>query len=139
MNIKSDEIVLAVIAVLSFVFAYLYDKWKYNTMWERCQASDMADSETYAFVNHHSSLDFMLEGVCLALILWIIVKVIATITRKNEVNTFPLMKQFINIFADVLQKLMNCKSRYTLEKHISKLLKNKLIALDDYSFTFKTL
>ena len=108
-------------------------------MWERCQASDMADSEAYAFVNHHSSLDFMLEGVCLALILWIIVKVIATITRKNEVNTFPPMKQFINIFADVLQKLMNCKSRYTLEKHISKLLKNKLIALDDYSFTFKTL
>ena len=49
------------------------------------------------------------------------------------------MKQFINIFADVLQKLKNCKSRYTLEKHISKLLKNKLIALDDYSFTFKTL
>jgi hypothetical protein len=40
---------------------------------------------------------------------------------------------------DVLLKLMNCKSRYTLEKHISKLLKNKLIALDDYSFTFKTL
>lgn len=30
MNIKSDEIVLAVIAVLSFVFAYLYDKWKYK-------------------------------------------------------------------------------------------------------------
>ena len=41
MNIKSNKIVLAVIAVLSFVFAYLYDKWKYNTMWERCQASDM--------------------------------------------------------------------------------------------------
>ena len=40
---------------------------------------------------------------------------------------------------DVLLKLMNCKSQYTLEKHISKLLKNKLIALDDYSFTFKTL
>ena len=62
MNIKSNKIVLAVIAVLSFVFAYLYDKWKYNAMWERCQASDMADSEAYAFVNHHSSLDFMLEG-----------------------------------------------------------------------------
>ena len=29
MNIKSNKIVLAVIAVLSFVFAYLYDKWKY--------------------------------------------------------------------------------------------------------------
>ncbi len=42
MNIKSNKKVLAVIAVLSFVFAYLYDKWKYNTMWERCQASDMA-------------------------------------------------------------------------------------------------
>ena len=27
---------------------------------------------------------------------------------------------------DVLLKLMNCKSQYTLEKHISKLLKNKL-------------
>jgi len=40
---------------------------------------------------------------------------------------------------DVLQKLMNCKSRYTLEKHISKLLKNKLIALNIYFFTFKTL
>lgn len=40
MNIKSNKIVLAVIAVLFFVFAYLYDKWKYNTMWERCQASD---------------------------------------------------------------------------------------------------
>ena len=40
MNIKSNKIILAVIAVLSFVFAYLYDKWKYNTMWERCQASD---------------------------------------------------------------------------------------------------
>ena len=39
-----------------------YDKWKYNTIWDRCQASDMADSEAYAFVNHHSSLDFMLEG-----------------------------------------------------------------------------
>ena len=62
MNIKSNKIVLAVIAVLSFVFAYLYDKWKYNTIWDRCQASDMADSEAYAFVNHHSSLDFMLEG-----------------------------------------------------------------------------
>ena len=62
MNIKSNKIVLAVIAVLSFVFAYQYDKWKYNAMWERCQASDMADSEAYAFVNHHSSLDFMLEG-----------------------------------------------------------------------------
>ena len=63
MNIKSNKIVLAVIAVLSFVFAYLYDKWKYNTMWERCQASDMADSEAYAFVNHHSSLDFMLHSL----------------------------------------------------------------------------
>ena len=62
MNIKSNKIILAVIAVLSFVFAYQYDKWKYNAMWERCQASDMADSEAYAFVNHHSSLDFMLEG-----------------------------------------------------------------------------
>ena len=40
---------------------------------------------------------------------------------------------------DVLLKLMNCKSRYTLEKHISKLLKNKLIALNIYFFTFKTL
>ncbi|WP_337391760.1 hypothetical protein [Segatella sp.] len=30
MNIKSNKRVLAVIAVLSFVFAYLYDKWKYN-------------------------------------------------------------------------------------------------------------
>ena len=40
MNIKSNKIVLAVIAVLSFVFAYLYDKWKYNSMWERCRASD---------------------------------------------------------------------------------------------------
>ena len=39
MNIKSNRIVLAVIAVLSFVFAYLYDKWKYNAMWERCQAT----------------------------------------------------------------------------------------------------
>ena len=29
MNIKSNKIILAVIAVLSFVFAYLYDKWKY--------------------------------------------------------------------------------------------------------------
>ena len=28
-------------------------------MWEKCQASDMADSEAYAFVNHHSSLDFI--------------------------------------------------------------------------------
>ena len=60
MNIKSNKIVLAIIAVQSFVFAYMYDKWKYDTMWERCQASDMADSEAYAFVNHHSSLDFML-------------------------------------------------------------------------------
>ena len=32
MNIKSNKIVLAVIAVLSFVFAYLYDKWKYNNV-----------------------------------------------------------------------------------------------------------
>ena len=83
MNIKSNKKVLAVIAVLSFVFAYLYDKCKYNDMWERCQASDMTDSEAYAFVNHHSSLGFMFEGVCLALILWIIVKVIATITRNK--------------------------------------------------------
>ena len=84
MNIKSNKIVLAVIAVLSFVFAYLYDKWEYNDMWERCQASDMADSEAYAFVNHHSSLDFLIDGVLLTLIFFIIVKVIATITRKKR-------------------------------------------------------
>ncbi|WP_455944331.1 hypothetical protein [Leyella stercorea] len=40
---------------------------------------------------------------------------------------------------DVLLELMNCENPDTFEKHISKLLKNKLIALDDYSFTFKTL
>ena len=30
-------------------------------MWDRCQAADMADSEDYAVVNHHSSLDLMLK------------------------------------------------------------------------------
>ena len=48
-------------------------------MWERCQASDMADSEAYAFINHHSSLDFLIDSVLLTLIFFIIVKVIATI------------------------------------------------------------
>ena len=86
MNIKSNKIVLAVIAVLSFVFAYLYDKWKYNTMWERCQASDMADSEAYAFINHHSSLDFLIDSVLLTLIFFIIVKVIATIVYLSTLK-----------------------------------------------------
>ena len=103
MNIKSNKIVLAVIAVLSFVFAYLYDKWKYNSMWERCQASDMADSEAYAFVNHHSSLDFMLEGVCLALILWIIVKVIATITRKKR-------SKYISSYETIHKHICGCST-----------------------------
>lgn len=62
-------------------------------------------------------------------------KVADIISRMKEAantKTFDFRK-------DVLQKLMNCKSRYTLEKHISKLLKNKLIALNIYFFTFKTL
>ena len=103
MNIKSNKIVLAVIAVISFVFAYQYDKWKYNAMWERCQASDMADSEAYAFVNHHSSLDFMLEGVCLALILWIIVKVIATITRKKR-------SKYISSYETIHKHICGCST-----------------------------
>lgn len=112
MNIKSNKKVLAVIAVLSFVFAYLYDKWKYNIMWERCQASDMADSKAYAFVNHHSSLDFMLEGVCLALILWIIVKVIATITRKKR-------SKYISSYETIHKHICGCSTEtHELQKSI---------------------
>lgn len=85
MKFKSNKILLAIIGLVSFVFSYLYDKWKFNTMWERCQVSDMADSEAYAFFNHHSSFDFILNGVCLTLIFWIIVKVIASIKRKRNI------------------------------------------------------
>ena len=61
MNIKSNKIVLAVIAY--YPLSLLTCMTNGNIiMWKRCQASDMADSEAYAFVNHHSSLDFMLEG-----------------------------------------------------------------------------
>ena len=98
MNIKSNKIVLAVIAVLSVVFAYLYDKWKYNTMWERCQASDMVDSEAYAFINHHSSLDFLIDSVLLTLIFFIIVKVIATIVYLSTLKSkFPCLLVNYNI------------------------------------------
>lgn len=45
----------------------------------------------------------------------------------------------IDFKKNVLQKLVNCKSQYTFEIHLSKLIRNKLIALDDYSFAYKTL
>jgi len=37
-------------------------------------------------------------------------------------------------FEEVLRKLMNCQSPYLFERHLKKLLRDKLIALDDYSF-----
>lgn len=40
-------------------------------------------------------------------------------------------------FPDVLNKLINCKSKYLFERHLVKLYRNKLIALDDYSFAYK--
>ena len=42
-------------------------------------------------------------------------------------------------FAGVLKKLMNCKSGYLFGRHMQKLYNDKLIALDDYSFTFQIL
>lgn len=32
---------MAVITLNSSVFTYLYDNWKFNSMWERCQETDM--------------------------------------------------------------------------------------------------
>ncbi len=45
----------------------------------------------------------------------------------------------VDFYKDILQKLINCKSSYTFEKYISKLLNRNQIALDDYSFVFKKL
>ena len=49
MNIKSNKIVLAVIAVLSFVFAYLYDKWKYNSVAELRLKNKLIALDDYSF------------------------------------------------------------------------------------------
>lgn len=35
--------------------------------------------------------------------------------------------------SDVLMKLMHCRSEYLFERHLKRLIKNRLIALDDYS------
>ena len=40
-------------------------------------------------------------------------------------------------FKVVLKKLMNCKTIYLFERHLDKLYRDKLIALDDYSFSYK--
>ena len=49
MNIKSNKIVLAVIVVLSFVFAYLYDKWKYNSVAELRLKNKLIALDDYSF------------------------------------------------------------------------------------------
>lgn len=41
-----------------------------------------------------------------------------------------------DFYNDVLLKLLNCKSKCIFLSHMGKLMKNKLIALDDYSFAF---
>ena len=39
-------------------------------------------------------------------------------------------------FDAVLQKLLNCNNTLNFERHLGRLYKNKLIALDDYSFAY---
>lgn len=57
-------------------------------------------------------------------------------TKESEfIQNASAMK--IDFYNDVLSTLMNCNSPYLFEKHLTKLYKNRLIALDDYSFSFK--
>lgn len=41
-----------------------------------------------------------------------------------------------DFYKDVLLKLLHCKSKCIFKSHIGRLLKDKLIALDDYSFAY---
>lgn len=43
----------------------------------------------------------------------------------------------IDFYHDVLRKLINCKNNYIFERHLKRIYKDKLIALDDYSFVYK--
>lgn len=44
--------------------------------------------------------------------------------------------QRCDFFDDVLLKLIHCKSKCIFSSHMSRLLKDKLVALDDYSFVY---
>jgi len=72
---------LWVVAIVVGIIVYAYDKWQYSVMWERCQVSDMADEEAYAFVNHHSGMNVVFTTAGIVLLVWVLRKLM-----KRQIN-----------------------------------------------------